>query len=177
MTVYPTFWRQHHLRERYFFTCNCKRCRSPDYNRRVPCSYCYPRTKGCLKYKLEDYYDKKTKKLNEGFLIWDPSIEKWCCDGCKNESAANGIPPFLEKQIIIEVQRMMKVWSQFPMTNLNSLQELCIGTLGPEHWATKWSEKVICEKIRSLENKNKRYLNYMKGIIKWLDNVPLRDAG
>merc|ERR1712080_196729 len=107
-----------------------------------------------------------------GFYDFNPHTNKWKCDKCNHESNVNGIPFFLEKQIIIQVQQAMTKWYTFAGA-LDDLHKLSFGVLGPLHWCTKWVEKIICHNLEcKFKTDSIEFKNYLEKLYFWLKRLP-----
>jgi len=164
---YPTFWRRHQLRHRYFFTCKCSKCAEPDVNRMIPCQACNP---SVSMFNVSD----AVVHITEGFFVKDEQLDcgvgYWKCKKCGIERVATGVPLLVEKQLCVDVQMMMKNWVNSDLQDIFKMQDLALRLLGPKHFCHIYALQSSCKAlIREKTTDFKALMRHVQTIVNWVE--------
>jgi len=176
---YPTFWRRHQLRHRYFFNCKCSKCAEPDMNRMIPCQACNPSS---------SVFDVSTEivPITEGFFVknWhtsildkqlDGGVGYWKCRKCGIERVATGVPLLVEKQLCVDVQMLMKTWVNSSLQEIMQIRDIALRLLGPKHFCYIYATQSACKAL--IREKTTDFKTLLRDVQTMVDWVEEREAG
>jgi tetratricopeptide (TPR) repeat protein len=164
--ILPTHLRRERLLATKLMSCDCPRCKGPDFSRQIPCPICHPRDP--REPVLGKEVGLETRTVN--YAVWTPSLDDkdcsaastlpqevpgaWSCAACGYNCADDGLgfDPKFEARLESGVLELEQQWDEDLSLTYDDVMQWFIAVikiLGRRHWLAAKAALIACDVLEA----------------------------